>query len=90
MREISPAYPQGVGQVDSDLVVADPLVPPAERRAGRVLNDRLLIVVPGEITHCVQAGEPGDGGKHGLLTLVPAKEPGAAEPADRPQVLADL
>src|SRR6185312_10849404 len=76
--------------VHRDLMVGDALVPAAQRRPGRFLHDRPLIVGPGEAADRVEAGEPGDGGERDLAVLVPPQELRAAEPADRPQVLADF
>ncbi|MGZ4434809.1 MAG: biotin--[acetyl-CoA-carboxylase] ligase [Trebonia sp.] len=73
-----------------DFVVRDALVPAAERRLGRVLDQRLLVVVPREPANRVQVGEPGYGGEGDLPAFVPAQQLGAAEPVHRRQVLANL
>jgi len=73
-----------------DLVVRYALVPAAERRPGRVLDHRPLVVVPGELANRVQVREPGDGGEGDFPAFVPAQQLSAAEPAERLQVLADL
>lgn len=77
-------------QVDRYFVVRHPLVPPVESPPGGLLDDGMLVIVPGEPPDRVQAGEPGDGGEHGFAAVAPAQEPGTAEPADRPQMFADL
>src|SRR5262245_45988772 len=77
-------------QVDSHLMVGDPVIPPAERLPGGFLDHGPLVVVSGKAPHRGDAGEPRDGGEHDLLALVPAQQPGAAEAIDGPQVLAHL
>jgi hypothetical protein len=73
-----------------DFVVRDTLVPAAERRLGRVLDHRLLVVVPRESANRVQVREPGNGGEGDLPAFGPAQQLGAAEPVHRRQVLANL
>jgi hypothetical protein len=73
-----------------DFVVRDTLVPAAECRPGRVLDHRLLVVVPREPANRVQVREPGNGGEGDLPASVSAQQLGAAEPVHRRQVLANL
>jgi BirA family transcriptional regulator, biotin operon repressor / biotin---[acetyl-CoA-carboxylase] ligase len=73
-----------------DFVVRDAFVPAAERRLGSALHHGPLVVVPRESANRVQVREPGNGREGDLPALVPAQQLGAAEPADRREVLADL
>src|SRR5260370_25803772 len=71
-------------------MVRHALVPAAQRVPGGVLDDGPLVIVSGEATDGVQAGEERDRGEHDLLAVFLAQQAGAAESADRPQVLAGL
>ena len=76
--------------VHRNLMVGDALIPVAQCGPGRFLNDSALVVGPGEAADRVKVGEPGNGGEGDFAVLFPTQELRPAEPADRPEVLADF
>jgi hypothetical protein len=71
-------------------MVGHPLVPPGQRSASRILEDRLLVVVTGETADRGDIGEPGNGGEHDLKTVIVPQQPRAEEAAHRSKVTAHL
>jgi len=71
-------------------VVGDAVVPPAQRAAGRLLDDGLPGVFAGERAYVLQAGEVGDRREAHLAAVVAAQQPGTAKARDLPEMLGDL
>ena len=71
-------------------MVGDPVIPPAQRPAGGLFHDGLLVVLAGEAAHGVDTGEEHDRGEHDLIGGILAQQARATEAIDAPQVPADL
>src|SRR5215831_17272403 len=71
-------------------MVADALVPAAQRPAGGRLHHGALAVIPGKGADRVQAGEEDYGGEHDLRAVITAQQARAAEASHGSQLAADL
>jgi len=67
--------------VDRDLMVRDPLIPPAQHASGGLFHDGLLKVFAGEAADGIDAGKEHDRGEHDLIAGVLAQQRAPRKPA---------